>query len=79
MKKYYQIFEMRDVEVCTPSTDYYARAGDWYKENIILLQGIYDDNVNYFNSEDEAEEKIKCLIDKYPKTSYYILPFYMKS
>lgn len=40
----YKIFEIREVEVCIPSRDYYSRHNDWYSEdcNIFRFLGEFD-------------------------------------
>jgi len=53
MKVTYQIFKIIDKEVCVPSTDHYARNGDWGGEHIKTLHLIKE--------EDSLEEAVAYL------------------
>lgn len=68
MKKTFKVFVIRSIEVCTPSTDFYSRSGDWQTETVANL--VF---VDEFDSEEEA---IKSAKEEYDE--FTILPFYEK-
>ena len=70
MKKTYQIFELRYIEVCVPSTDYYSRNGDFQTTDVKTL--VFLDSYDSF---DVAEQAIVDLDDK---LEYTILQVYSK-
>jgi hypothetical protein len=70
---YYVNYELKEIEVNTPSTNYYARSGDSDISDITTLQELYFKDENKFNSIDEATSYLKNNIIA-SKSKYTILP-----
>lgn len=78
MKKVYRVYSLSTKEVCVPSTDYYARSDDWYRDDLdILLQESSD----VLNSLEEAEEFIKEMLEEpaNAKTEFEIKTIHIKA
>ena len=67
MKPKYQLFEIREKEVCVPSTDYYSRGNDWQSASFPVLVPA-----EILDSLEEALEIVK----QYPQIKFTILTIY---
>lgn len=67
MQPKYQIFEIREKEICVPSDGYFGEKNDWRSVDIpVLVPGEILDTL------EEAMEIVK----QYPQIEFTILPIY---